>query len=183
VLAQTICGYPVATSNVIGEPVHLVGSELVAVGGLVGSLNLGVSGALAHMASARGEWILRRRRRFGWDFLIERGGGELVGWYQGRRLMAGGTISLIDGIQADLRRDWAGSPLFGWKLESTDTGRRYAEIHCPGRLSKRSLTLTLRTLPDTVFADVVVLTSCAVLRLQQLAANQAALMSGAQGGC
>jgi hypothetical protein len=156
---------------------------LVAAGGRVGSVRCrGVPGALAHMASANGEWALTRRRRFGRDLLIERQDGQHVGWYEGRHWLAGGTISLTDGTQADLRRDRRRSPLFGWKLQATDTGGRYAEIHCPGRLSKRSVTLTLRTLPDTAFADVVVLTACAVVRLQQAVANLASMVHPAPSG-
>jgi len=181
-LPQTTKRYALNISAVIGEPIRLVGGDLVAAGGPVGSVSLRVPGVLAHMVSANGGWTLTRRRRFGWDLLIERQDGQHVGWYEGWRWLAGGTISMTDGTQAELRRDRRRSPLFGWKLQATDTGGRYAEIHCPGRLSKRSITLSLQTLPDTAFADVVVLTSCAVLRLQQEAANLASMVHPAPAG-
>ncbi len=168
--------YPVSIKAVIGEPVRLVGSDVVAVGGRIGSVTLGGSGVLARMASASGEWALRRRRRWGWHLLIEGQDYQHVGWYEGRPWLAGGTISLIDGTQADLRRAWTLSPLASWKLQATDMSERYADLRCPMSWSEQGLTFTISSLPHTVLADLVVLTACAVVRLEQLVAEQAAMM-------
>ena len=69
------------------------------------------------MACAGGSWCLTKRRRLGWELVIESNNGEHVGGYSGRRWLPGGTIFLTDGTQVDLRR----SLIRRWKLQSTDT--------------------------------------------------------------
>jgi hypothetical protein len=70
----------------------------------VGALVLGGSDALARMICADGDWCLQKRRRLGWELLIESREGQHLGWYSGRKWLRGGTISLIDAAHFDLRR-------------------------------------------------------------------------------
>ena len=76
------------------------------------------------MACAEGSWCLTKRRRLGWELVIESNDGERVGEYSGRRWLPGGTISLTDGTEVDLRR----SLNRRWKLQPTDTKQRFADI-------------------------------------------------------
>jgi hypothetical protein len=131
----------------------------------VGSLRLDDSCAVANLASSEGEWCLQKRRRLGWELLIESAGGRHVGWYSGRRLLSGGTISLTDGTQIDLRRSITGE----WTLEDRQTGRRIAEMRISGPPLRQRIGLTIRRLPArTTEGSVVILTSCAVRILYRM---------------
>jgi hypothetical protein len=132
---------------------------------LVGSLSLADPRAVATLAAAEGEWWLQKRRRLGWELVIESADGRHVGWYSGRRLLSGGTISLIDGTQVDLRHSVTG----GWRLQETETGRRIAEMRISGPPLTQKIGLTIMRLPPrTTEVSVLILTSCAVRILYRM---------------
>lgn len=123
-------------------------------------------GELASMACREGTWSLNKRRKYGWELLIESGDGRHVGWYSGRRWLLGGTIIFADGVRVDLRR----SRKLGWKLQVRDTREVIAEFS-HYRSASASASVTIRSLPTEIYSDtpVVVLTACAVLMLIGLA--------------
>jgi hypothetical protein len=138
--------------------------DVLAAGGRAGSISLGGRTELAVLACAEGAWCLKKRHRLGWELVIESSDGRHVGWYSGRRWLAGGTIYLIDGTQVDLRR----SLHRRWRLQATDTGQRVADIRTSGMSTEPTMALTMRVHPAGITdVHLVVLTSCAVLMLER----------------
>lgn len=127
----------------------------------VASLSLYGGDELARMVCADGAWVLKKRLKYGWELVIESSDGRHVGWYSGRHWLPGGTIFLAGGAQVDLRRSLYG----GWKLQVTETHRRIMDMRGYGF----SRPLTIRSLPAEIYseAQVVVLTTCAVLMLSR----------------
>lgn len=116
---------------------------------------------LARMECAEGNWRVRKRLALGWELVIESLDERHVGRYSGRRLVAGGTISLINGTQTDLRRRLPGV----WKLQTVDTHERIVDMHGYGA---SSTALTIRSLPIGVTdPHVMILTACAVMMLER----------------
>ena len=165
--------FPVSMEAVVGEKLRVVpidpklsawaGYDVLAPGGRAGSLGPGGGAELARMECAEGAWCLKKRRRLGWELLIESADGRHVGWYSGRRWLPGGTISLTDGTQVDLRRLLNGR----WRLQTTGARQRLVDI----RTSYRPLmTLTIRSFPAEITeAHLVILTACGVLMLERMA--------------
>jgi hypothetical protein len=120
---------------------------------------------LAHMACWDGDWFLTRRRKRGWEFVIEAEGRSEVGRYSGRRWRAGGTILMADGTRVDLRRR---TPIADWNLQTPDE-RPFAAISISG-LERDKARVTIRSLPSGV-ADVhiALLTACSVVSLGGMA--------------
>src|SRR5450755_2112857 len=177
--------FPVSMEAVVGERLRVVpidpkrsawaGYDVLASAGRAGWLGPGGGAELARMECAEGAWCLKKRRRLGWELLIESADGQHVGWYSGRRWLPGGTISLTDGTQVDLRRSLNG----GWKLQTTDARQRLVDIRRSHRLL---MTLTIRSLPaETVEARLVILTACAVVMLERMAPPVLELGSGGLG--
>jgi Protein of unknown function (DUF2510) len=133
--------------------------DVLAAGGRVGALEFGGEAGLARIACAAGAWCLKKRRPLGWELIIESTEGRHVGWYSGRRWLPGGTIYLTDDTQVALRRSLKG----GWELRTTNTRQRFAHIRASHR---RSMALTIESLPSGITADLVVLTACAVVILE-----------------
>ena len=131
----------------------------------VAALILGGKDALASMICADGAWYLKKRRRVGWELLIESYDGQHLGWYSGRHWLPGGTIILIDGTHVDLRR----SLKLRWKLQATDDKERLLDIRTSGLPSAQKVAVTVRfALADPTQGSLLVLTSCAVLMLQRM---------------
>jgi hypothetical protein len=138
--------------------------DVLMAAGRAGSISLGGRTELARMACAEGAWYLKKRHRLGWELVIESSDGRHAGWYSGRRWLAGGTIYLIDGTQADLRR----SLHRRWRLQAPDTGQRVADIRTSGMSTEPKMALTMRVHPAGITdVHLVVLTSCAVLMLER----------------
>jgi len=165
--------FPVSMEAAVGERLRVapidpkrsawVGYDVLASGGRAGWLGPGGRAELARMECAEGAWCLKKRRRLGWELLIESADGRHVGWYSGRRGLPGGTISLTDGTQVDLRRLLSG----GWKLQTTDARERLADMRRSHRLL---MSLTIRSLPaEMPEAHLVILTACAVVMLERMA--------------
>ena len=166
-------GFPVSMEAVVGETLRVVptdpkrsawaGYDVLAAAGRVGWLGPGGRAELARMECAEGAWCLKKRRRLGWELLIESADGRHVGWYSGRRWLPGGTISLTDGTQVDLRRLLNG----GWKLQTTDARQRLVDMRRSHRLL---MTLTIPSLPaEMPEAHLVIFSACAVLMLERMA--------------
>jgi len=134
---------------------------LVAGGGRAGTISLLGEFWLAHMACREGDWFLTRRRKHGWEFVIEAEDRSQVGLYSGRRWRAGGTILMADGTRVDLRRH---TPIADWNLQ-TPGQRPFAAISISG-LERDKAHVTIRSLPSGV-ADVhiVLLIACSVVSL------------------
>jgi hypothetical protein len=131
----------------------------------VGSLRLDDPSTIARLASAEGEWCVTKRQRLGWELAIESAEGRHAGWYSGRRCLSGGTISLTDGTQVDLRR----SITAAWRLEETDTGSRIADMRISGPPLAQKIVLTVNQLPPRITqGSVVILASCAVRILYRM---------------
>jgi len=165
--------FPVSMEAAVGEKLRVVptdpkrsawaGYDVLASAGRAGRLGPGRGAELARMECAEGAWCLKKRRRLGWELIIESADGRHVGRYSGRRWLPGGTISLTDATQVDLRRSLNG----GWKLQTTDARQRLVDIRRSHRLL---MTLTIRSLPaETVEARLVILTACAVVMLERMA--------------
>ena len=152
-------------SSVVALSANLESSS----GELVAWLRLYGPGELVGMACREGTWSLNKRRKYGWELLIESRDGGHIGWYSGRHWFPGGTIILADGARVDLRR----SRTFGWKLELSGTREVIAEI---SRYKPGSASVTIRSLPPEVYSDapVVVLTACGVLMLMAVVRVQSA---------
>ena len=166
--------FPVSIRSLVGEKLRLspsaargsVGYELTSSRGQrVASLSLYNASALARMACAEGAWRVDKRRRYGWELIIEAPDGRLVGWYSGRRWLPGGTIFLADGSQVDLRRSANGH----WKLQTSGTREAFVVMRAsrPGTsgveiaLEIRSGPAGVLELPLTVLiASTVVILDC-----------------------
>ena len=87
--------FPVSMEAVVGERLRVVpidpkrsawaGYDVLASAGRAGWLGPGGGAELARMECAEGAWCLKKRRRLGWELLIESADGQHVGWYSGRR--------------------------------------------------------------------------------------------------
>jgi len=153
--------FPIGMKALVGEKLRLKRYGLASMSGeRVASIGLYGWGTVAEMVCADGAWCLKKRRKYGWELVIESGDGRHVGWYFGRRWVPGGCITLAGGARVDLRRSLSGS----WKLQVVGTRQRIADIRGYGS-SRRSL--TIRSIPTEIYteAEVVVLTGCAVLIL------------------
>lgn len=153
--------FPVGMKALVGEKLRLRRYGLASKSGQrVASNGLYGWGTLAEMVCADGAWCLKKRRKYGWELVIESRDGRHVGWYSGRRWAPGGSITLTGGARVDLRPSLSR----GWKLQVAGTRQRVADIHGYG-WSRRSL--TMRSIPTEIYteAEVVVLTACAVLIL------------------
>jgi hypothetical protein len=130
--------------------------------GLIGLLAFGGEAGLASMAVSDGSWSLRKRHRIGWDLHIESSDGNQVGSYSGRRLLPGGTISLIDGPDIDLRRLMNGHHM----LRVVGKRKWFLDIRTSG--SRAGLTMAVAVLSTPMSTSEFVLvtfTACAVLVL------------------
>ena len=130
----------------------------------IGSLTIGGTEEVARIASAEGGWCLKKRLRLGWELVIESSDGRHVGWYSGRRWLPGGTISLTDGAQVEIRRSLSGR----WRLQTVETRDEFVELR--RSLVPASLTtiFRIRSLPAGITdVPLLVLTACAVLTLQR----------------
>jgi hypothetical protein len=131
----------------------------------VAALILGGRDALASMRCAHGTWYLKKRRRLGWELLIEAYGGQHLGWYSGRHWLPGGTIILTDGARVDLRRGLD----FRWRLRATDDRQRLLDIRTSGSPSAQNVAVTVLSAPAArTEGSLLVLTSCTVLMLQRM---------------
>jgi hypothetical protein len=121
----------------------------------------GISGDLVRLACAEGSWRLNKRRKYGWELVIESCDGQHAGWYSGHGLLPGGTIFLANDAQIDLRRT-----LRGRKLELRETGERILDI----RGNRPPRTVTIHSMPAAIYSQAVVavLTTCAVLLLEDM---------------
>jgi hypothetical protein len=121
----------------------------------------GVSGDLVRLVCAEGSWCLNKRRKYGWELVIESSDGQHTGWYSGHGLLPGGTILLPNDVQIDLRR-----VLRGRKLEVRETGERILHI----RGNRPPCTLTIHSMPAPIYSQAVVatLTTCAVMLLEDM---------------
>jgi hypothetical protein len=161
--------FPVFLSATVGRDLRLVGTKyeyaLVAGGGRAGTISLLGEFWLAHMACREGDWFLTRRRKHGWEFVIQAEDGSQVGLYCGRRWRAGGTILMADGTRVDLRRR---TPMADWNLQTPDE-RPFAAISISG-LERDIARVTILSLPSGV-ADVhiALLTACSVVSLGGMA--------------
>jgi hypothetical protein len=166
--------FPLSVERIVGEHLQVVPSnhkpcsnrDVLAARERVGSISL-FGAQLVRVACSDGVWFLRRPHPASRGFRIESGDRQLVGSYSPRRWLPGGTISLSDGTEVELRR-----ALRGWTLRRPDTNHRLLEIHLAGAGSAQNLTVTFRSLRgDTTHLDLIVLASCAVVLL--LAARMA----------
>lgn len=131
----------------------------------VGALVLGGRGALARMTCADGDWWLHKRRRLGWDLFIGSRDGEPLGWYSGRKWLPGGTISLVDGTQFELRR----SLNRRWRLSASDGGERVLQLRTLGASAAQKVVVVVRLRPaGTADGSLLLLTSCAVVMLDRM---------------
>jgi hypothetical protein len=161
--------FPVFLSATVGRDLRLVGTKyeyaLVAGGGRAGAISLLGEFWLAHMACREGDWFLTRRRKHGWEFVIEVEDRSQVGLYSGRRWRAGGTIQMADGTRVDLRRR---TPIADWNLQTPDH-RPFAAISISG-LERDKAWVTIRSLPSGVVdLHIVLLTACSVVSLGGMA--------------
>ncbi len=148
--------------------------DIVAASGRVGSLDFGGQAELAWMASAEGAWGLKKRQPLGWELIIESADGGHIGWYSGRHWLPGGTISLVDGAQVEMRRSLKGR----WKLQTTDNRQALVEIWRDR--AARQMALTIRSFPVGITqASVVILTACAVLMLESMMPRPSSVSAGA----
>jgi hypothetical protein len=168
--AEASNGFRLGLFDVVGEMLHLewatsepsFGFELVGRSAeKVALVNVGWPGALALLACSAGEWRLLKRRRLGWELIIENADGHVVGWYSGRRWRAGGTIFLRTGPQFDLVRSVAS----GWTLRTVDRGQSIMHLHGRTVPMRVELVSGVRGLADL---HIAVLTACAIPLLDEL---------------
>jgi hypothetical protein len=168
--------FPISINALVGNELHLAFAwrnpmragqwELASSDGQrVASLRTYESGDLARIACADGAWGLNKRRRYGWELVVESSDGRYVGSYSGHHWLPGGTIALANGTRIDLRRS-----LRGWKLRVSETRERIVD---PSEYRRDSLRLTIRSRPTGLSYDLpmVVLTTCAVLMLTATTPN------------
>jgi hypothetical protein len=135
--------------------------DVMATNGAAGAIS-GVSGGAPRMASASGTWTLEKLRRRGWDYVLMDADGHHAGSYTGNRWLPGGTISLVDGTQADLRR----SSWRAWKLQTKETRERCFDIRTSRGRGGCRLTVTIRSFPmATLDMHLLMLTACVVILL------------------
>ncbi len=144
------------------DPTTSLEYELRGPGGRIGLVILSFGKVVARMACAEDAWDLSKRRPHGWELLISSPDGRPVGWYSGRHRPPGGTISSIDGAEADLRRSLNRQ----WRLQSADGKERFADIRISGAPPAQEIALALRSLPPD--AHMVLLTACAVMLLYRI---------------
>lgn len=163
--------FPISMRACVGRELQLSQSpaadwELIGDGQRVAWLRLYGAGEVAHVACREGSWSLKKRRKYGWEFVIESSDGRHVGWYSGHHWLPGGTIILGNGDRIALRR----SLDLGWNLRVKDTRERFVRLSRYGP-NGLTLSLTVRSLPPEIHLDapMVVLTTCAVLTLTALA--------------
>ena len=91
----------------------------------VASLRLTGLGELARMECSEGEWRLLKRRRLGWELIVENADGHVVAWYSGRKWRTGGTIFLRAGPQLDLVK----SVMRPWTLQTVEREDPVMRMH------------------------------------------------------
>lgn len=131
----------------------------------VGGLVLGGKEGLARMMCADGDWWLRKRRRLGWDLFMESCDGEHVGWYSGRHWLPGGTFSLADGTEFELRR----SLNRRWKLSVSDGEEQVLQLRTSGKPAAQRVVVVVRLRPDGgTNSSLMLLASGAVVMLDRM---------------
>lgn len=172
-LAERTVAFGLALDDLLGEGLRLqlasdrcaADYELVsALQKRVATLSHGRTGELMRMECSAGEWRLWKRRRLGWELVIQSAQGELVGWYSGRRWRAGGTIFLKAGPELDLVK----SLVRRWTLRTVDSAEPIMHLH--GSPVERSLPLRVELVSaPSGLADlhVAVLTAFAIAFLDE----------------
>lgn len=107
------------------------------------------------MECSEGEWRLLKRRRLGWELIVENADGHVVAWYSGRKWRTGGTIFLRAGPQLDLVK----SVMRPWTLQTVERGDPVMRMHASDSPIRVELTSSLIGLPD---AHIAVLTACTI---------------------
>ncbi len=126
----------------------------------VALFQIGWPGALARMECSLGEWRMLKRRRLGWELIVENSNGHVVGWYSGRHWRAGGTIFLRSGPQLVLLN----SILHGWTLQTVEREDPIMQMH--GHATERRVEL----MPSANHLDdshIAVLTTCAIPMVEE----------------
>jgi hypothetical protein len=137
------------------------GYDVLSVGGAAASIS-GIAVGRPVMATSAGVWSLEKRGRVGWEYTLVDSNGQEVGAYSGRSWLPGGTISLIDGTKAHLRRSFGRA----WKVLIADAHERCVDIRKSRSPGGATLALTIRSVPTmTLDMHLLVLTACTVLLL------------------
>jgi hypothetical protein len=137
------------------------GYDVLSVGGAAASIS-GIAVGRPVMATSAGVWSLEKRGRVGWEYTLVDSNGQEVGAYSGRSWLLGGTISLIDGTKAHLRRSFGRA----WKVLIADAHERCVDIRKSRSPGGATLALTIRSVPTmTLDMHLLVLTACTVLLL------------------
>lgn len=148
--------------------------DVLTARGRVGSIRL-LGARLVRVSCADGVWFLKRAHRSSRAFTIESAEHRQLGSYSPGRWLPGGTFSLLDGTELELRRG-----LSGWSLRRPGSRQRLASIHQSGVGSAQKLTVTgPAPRGETAQLNLLVLASCAVL---MLAAGIPDRSSGASSG-
>jgi hypothetical protein len=138
--------------------------DVLTATGRAASITLGSDG-MTRMARPEGVWCLKKRRRLGWDFVIESADGYEAGQYSGRRWLPGGTIALTDDTRFQLRRQFNGR----WRLTVRNSSESLLSIRTSRVKGGVRMTLTGSPgPPPSGETHVAVLTACAVLLLDKM---------------
>jgi hypothetical protein len=158
---------------VTGDDDPLIGYDVVIAGDRIGSVSVGSGPGLATMLSADAVWYLKKRRRSGWDFIIESSDGQQAGSYAGRRWLPGGMISVSGAKQLDLRRSLPRR----WRLQTTDKRKRLVDIRDTGNPGAPDLALTIWSFPPGTPRDqhLILLTASAIVIAERTVAMPAGL--------
>ena len=164
-------GFPVRIEAVVGEQLRIVPSlrkpgmhcQVLAGRGRVGSISV-FGRETARLVCAHGAWFVKKSRRTTRGFRIESADHKQAGSYLRHQWLSGGTISLTDGTEVELRRSLPGR----WKVRSADGSGCVAEVHRSGLRSvqRQELKVTIHSLPaDAAHASLLILAACALLML------------------
>jgi hypothetical protein len=133
--------------------------ELLATAGPVALFNIGTRHELARVECADGEWRMLKRRRVGYELLIESSDGTELGSYAGSQWLGGGTFSLAEGTEFELRRAMNRN----WRLRGADPAL-LVDYRASGAPREQRLGVTIRALEEaSAVSSVAVLAACAVL--------------------
>jgi hypothetical protein len=133
--------------------------ELLATAGPVALFNIGTRHELARVECADGEWRMLKRRRVGYELLIESSDGTGLGSYAGWQWLGGGTFSLAEGTEFELRRAMNRN----WRLRGAHP-ELLVDYRVSGARREQRLAVTIRALEEASTASsVAVLAACAVL--------------------
>lgn len=171
-LAERTAVFELALDDFLGEGLRLqlagdraANFEVVsALQKRIATLSWGRTGELMRMKCSAGEWWLWKRRRLGWELIIQSPLGELVGWYSGRRWRAGGTIFLKAGPELDLVKSLVGR----WTLRTVDSAQPIMHLHGSSVMRSLPRRIELVSAPSSL-ADlpVAVLTAFAIAVLDE----------------